>query len=433
MQNQILQNSEFPNITKSNSIWERSLGLIPAGTQTLAKGPSQFSEGIAPKYLAKGKGAKVWDVDGNQYLDYNMGIGPIILGYCHAEIDEAIVSQLKNGISFSLMHPLEVELAELMRDCIPNAESVRFSKTGCDVTSAAVRLARAFTGREKVLCCGYHGWHDWYISVTNRDGGIPVGTSELTKTFKYNEIKSVLDSLDTNTACVILEPLVFEQEQNGFLSELQKICKANGTLLIFDEMWTGFRCALGGAQEFLGVHSDLNLFSKAMANGMPISAITGRKDVMDLLEEDVFFFTTFGGETLSLAASIACINFIRENNVLQYIHRLGKQLSDGVSKILSDISVDYVAINGYPFRTVLNFSPCATDPFAMKTFVQQELIRRGILWSGFHNLCYSHQQEDIDNLLDAYREIFPVLKKVVEIGNIDSHLRGKMIQPVFRP
>ena len=433
MPNQILQNREFPDITKSNSIWVRSLGLIPAGTQTLAKGPSQFSEGIAPKYLAKGKGAKVWDVDGNEYLDYNMGIGPIILGYCHAEVDRAIAGQLKNGISFSLMHPLEVELAELMRDCIPNAECVRFSKTGCDVTTAAVRLARAFTGREKILCCGYHGWHDWYISVTNRDSGIPVATSELTKTFTYNEIESVLDRLDSNTACVILEPLVFEQEQNGFLSELHKICTANGTLLIFDEMWTGFRCALGGAQEFLGVRSDLNLFSKAMANGMPISAITGRKDVMDLLEEDVFFFTTFGGETLSLAASIACINFIRENDVLQYIHRLGKQLSDGVTAILSDLSLDYVSINGYPFRTVLNFSPCGTDPFAMKTLVQQELIRRGILWSGFHNLCYSHQQEDIDNLLEAYREILLVLKKVVEEGNIDSHIRGKLIQPVFRP
>ncbi len=428
-----LENWEFPNIKNSNSIWERSLGLIPAGTQTLAKGPTQFSEGIAPKYLAKGKGAKVWDVDGNEYLDYNMGIGPIILGYCQSEVDEAITRQLKNGISFSLMHPLEVELAELMRNCIPNAESVRFSKTGCDVTSAAVRLARAFTGREKILCCGYHGWHDWYISVTNRDSGIPHATSELTKTFKYNQIDSVLGLLDTNTACVILEPLVFEKQQNGFLLELRKICKANGTLLIFDEMWTGFRCALGGAQEFLGVRSDLNLFSKAMANGMPISAITGRKDVMDLLEEDVFFFTTFGGETLSLAASIACINFIRDNDVLEYIHRLGKDLSDGVIRILSDLEVDYVNISGYPFRTVLNFSPCGTDPFAMKTLVQQELIRRGILWSGFHNLCYSHQQEDIENLLEAYKEIFPLLKKVVEEGNIESYLMGKLIQPVFRP
>ncbi|OOO02594.1 MAG: 3-aminobutyryl-CoA aminotransferase [Chromatiales bacterium USCg_Taylor] len=166
MPNRVEFNSELPVIEQSNALWSRAQGLIPAGTQTLAKGPTQFSEGVAPKYLLRGKGVRVWDVDGNEYLDYNMGIGPIILGYCHEAVDEAIRRQLSNGISFSLMHPLEVELAELMRACIPHAESVRFSKTGCDVTSAAVRLARAYTRREKVLCCGYHGWHDWYIAVT---------------------------------------------------------------------------------------------------------------------------------------------------------------------------------------------------------------------------------------------------------------------------
>ncbi len=431
MTNSVFDKKDFPNIKNSNKIWERSLGLIPNGTQTLAKGPSQFSEGVAPKYLAKGKGAKVVDVDGNEYVDYNMGIGPIILGYCHEKIDQAIRLQLEKGISFSLMHPLEVELAELMRDSIPNAEAIRFSKTGCDVTSAAVRLARAFTSRDKVLCCGYHGWHDWYISVTSRNAGIPKSTLDLTDTFKYNQIETVLKRLDSDTACVILEPLSFEKEKDGFLAKLKDICESNGTLLIFDEMWTGFRCAVGGAQEFTGVRSDLNLFSKAMANGMPISAITGRKDVMELLEDEVFFFTTFGGETLSLAASIACIKFIRENSVLQHIHQLGKVLTEGVEKILMELSIDFVNIAGYPFRTILNFKSCGNDSFAMKTLVQQELIRRGILWSGFHNLCYAHRLEDIELLLGAYKEIFPLLKEAVDSGNINAYLKGKTIQPVF--
>ncbi|MFH0343532.1 MAG: aminotransferase class III-fold pyridoxal phosphate-dependent enzyme [Chromatiales bacterium] len=432
MPNRVEFNAELPAIEQSNALWSRVQGLIPAGTQTLAKGPTQFSEGVAPKYLLRGKGARVWDVDGNEYLDYNMGIGPIILGYCHEAIDEAIRRQLSNGISFSLMHPLEVELAELMRTCIPNAESVRFSKTGCDVTSAAVRLARAYTRREKVLCCGYHGWHDWYIVVTDRNAGIPACAAELTHTFNYNDIDSVARSIDGHTACVILEPFVFEREQNGFLGELRKICDRHGTLLVFDEMWTGFRCALGGAQEYLGVRADLSLFSKAMANGMPISAITGRRDVMALLEKDVFFFTTFGGEALSLAASIACIEFIRDHEVIQHLAEVGQQLSEGLKNIVSKLALDYVSLTGYPFRTQLNFSPAAGDPLEMKTLVQQELIRRGILWSGIHNLCYAHGSAEIDYTLEAFAAVLSILKQAVAAKDIATRLKGRLLQPVFR-
>src|SRR5882757_6447795 len=201
------------------------------------------------------------------------------------------------------MHPLEVEVAELVRSVVPGAEMVRFSKTGCDVTSAAVRLARAFTGRKKVLGCGYHGWHDWYFSVTDRDHGIPEEVAALSSTFTYNDLESVRASLDDETACVLLEPMVFEEPRAGFLQELAVLCKARGALLIFDEMWTGFRVALGGAQERFGVRADLACFSKAVANGMPLSVLTGRADVMQLLERDVFFYTTFGGEALSLAAA----------------------------------------------------------------------------------------------------------------------------------
>lgn len=432
MPNTVQFNAELPVIKNSDALWERAQGLIPAGTQTLAKGPTQFSKGVAPKYLVRGKGARVWDADGNEYLDYNMGIGPIILGYCHPEVDEAIRRQLEDGIVFSLMHPLEIELAELMRECIPNTESVRFSKTGCDVTSAAVRLARAFTQREKVLCCGYHGWHDWYIATTDRNAGIPACVAELTHTFNYNAIDSVIDAIDEATACVILEPFVFEREKDNFLVELRKVCDQNGALLIFDEMWTGFRCALGGAQAFFGVRADLCLFSKAMANGMPISAITGRKEVMSRLEEDVFFFTTFGGETLSLAASIACIDFIRSHGVIPHIAAIGQRLLDGLNRIIAELGIDYLSMAGYPFRTMVNFAPVAGDPLAMKTLVQQELIRRGILWSGIHNLCYAHTQADIDYTLAAYAEVLPIVKKAVESGNIRSFLKGEMLQPVFR-
>ncbi|MCU0734070.1 MAG: aminotransferase class III-fold pyridoxal phosphate-dependent enzyme [Methylotetracoccus sp.] len=432
MTNSIVFNPDFPDIAGSNSLWERARGLIPAGTQTLAKGPTQFSDGIAPKYLQRGAGARVWDVDGNEYLDYQMGVGPLILGYCHPVVDEAIRRQLQDGITFSLMHPLEVELAERLRDCIPNTDAVRFSKTGCDVTSAAVRLARAYTGRERVLCCGYHGWHDWYIAVTERNAGIPAAVQELTHSFQYNAIDTVLDAVDDGTACVILEPFVFERENGHFLAELREVCDRFGTLLIFDEMWTGFRCALGGAQEFFGVRADLCVFSKAIANGMPLSALTGRREVMALLDRDVFFFTTFGGEALSLAAAVACVDFIREHRVTDRIAERGQQLLDGLQQLIEALALPYVSVTGYPCRTILNFSAEAVDPLLAKTMVQQELIRRGILWSGTHSLSYSHTEQDVDYTLRAYREALIALKEAAAAGCIAERLAGKPVEPVFR-
>ena len=195
-----------------------------------------------------------------------MGVGPISLGYNYRPVDEAILRQLADGITYSLVHPLEVEVAELVREVIPNAEMVRYSKTGAEVTSAAVRVARAYTGRDKVLCCGYHGWHDWYVGTLPRDRGVPQAVKDLVHTFTYNDLDSLRNALDEDTACVIMEPMVFDFPAEGYLQSVKELCAQNGTLLIFDEMWTGFRIALGGAQEYFGVDADLACFSKAIAN-----------------------------------------------------------------------------------------------------------------------------------------------------------------------
>jgi glutamate-1-semialdehyde aminotransferase len=402
-------------------------------TQTLAKGPGQFMKGVAPKYLKRGKNAHVWDVDGNEFIDYNMGIGPISLGYCYDKVDQAILNQLKDGITFSLMHELEVELSELVHEIIPNAESIRISKTGADVCSAAIRVARAFTGRSKVLCCGYHGWHDWYIGITSRDKGIPHEVKDLTNTFDYNNIESVINSIDEDTACVILEPFIFEAPKDNFLQKLQEVCKANSTLLIFDEMWTGFRIALGGAQEYFGVKPDLAVYSKAFANGMPISLLTGRKDVMQLFDKDVFFFTTFGGEALSMAAAIATITEMKEKNVSSVLDAKGKLLKDGYNKIAQDLGIDsYTKCSGYNCRNIVTFDASAGDPLILKSFVQQEMIKRGILWAGFHNMCFTHSDEDIAYTLKAYHEVLQLLKKAVEEKNITEKLKGEPLEMVFR-
>jgi glutamate-1-semialdehyde aminotransferase len=432
MPNKVCFNEDYPVITESEALYARAIGLIPAFTQTLAKGPTQFVKGVAPIYLRNGSGCRVWDVDGNEYIDYVMGVGPISLGYCYETVDRAIREQLQKGISFSLVHPLEVEVAELLRNIIPNADSVRYSKTGADVTSAAVRLARAYTGREKVLCCGYHGWHDWYIGSTSRGLGVPEAVKELVSTFEYNDIDSLLDQIDVDTACVIMEPFLFQFPEDGFLQEVRSICNKSGALLIFDEMWTGFRLAIGGAQSYFKVDADIACFSKAIANGMPLSVITGKRDVMQLLEEDVFFYTTFGGETLSLAAAKATIIELIDKRVPQYLDNIGSRLRDGYNDIADALDMPYTRCIGAGCRTMVTFDSSAGDPLYLKSLMQQLLIKKGILWSGFHNLSYSHKDEDIDYTLKAYRSVLSELKEAVDTGTVAERLLGEPLQPVFR-
>jgi glutamate-1-semialdehyde aminotransferase len=422
----------LPSIEKSDALYARALGLIPACTQTLAKGPEQHVKGVAPKYLERGKGSHVWDVDGNEYLDFNMAIGPVSLGYCYPAVDDAIRAQLEKGITFSLMHPLEVEVAEQVRRLVPCAEMVRFSKTGCDVTSAAVRLARAYTGRSRVVCCGYHGWHDWYIAVTDRQRGIPAEVADLTSTFEYNDLDSLADALDDDVACVILEPVTFQPPRDGFLSGVKELCRKHDALLVFDEMWTGFRVALGGAQEKYGVVPDLACFSKAVANGMPLSILAGRADVMELLARDVFFFTTFGGEALSLAAAKATMTELERTGAPARLADTGRQIKDGFNELALSLDMPFVQCVGLDCRTLVTFDAKVADPLEQKSLVQQELIRRGILWGSFHNISLSHTAQDVDRTLEAYAEVLPILRDAVAFGRVRERLLGEPVAPVFR-
>ena len=433
MPNKIDFNNNYPNISQSDKLYQRALRVQKPVTQTLAKGPGQFTKGVAPKYLVKGKGSHVWDVDGNEYIDFNAAIGPLSLGYAYPAIDNAIKAQLEDGITFSLMHPLEVELSELIQEVIPNAEAVKIAKTGADVCSAAIRVARAFTGRDKVFCCGYHGWHDWYIGITSRNAGVPEAIQDMTYTFEYNDIEGIRAALDETVAALILEPFIFQEPAPGFLQELAVVCKENGTLLIFDEMWTGFRIAIGGAQEYFNVKPDLAVYSKACANGMPIALLTGRADVMELFNSQVFSYTTFGGEALSLAACIATINELIDKNVPQYLDEKGALLKDGYNQLAIEFGMDkYTNCIGLNCRTMVTFTPEAGNGLEVKTLMQQEMIKRGILWAGFHNMCYSHTDEDINYTLSAYRDVMPIMKEAIESGDIKSYLKGEVLEAVFR-
>ena len=423
-------------LTQSEKNWSKARKIIPAGTQCLSKGPTQFVDGVAPKYLKKGKGCYVWDVDGNKYIDYGMGLRALILGYSYPAVNKAIEKQLKDGTTFTLMHPLELELAELLIKTIPCAEAVRYGKNGSDATTAAIRAARAYTERDKIAICGYHGWHDWYVITTERNKGIPKIMKELSFTFKYNNVESLKELLDKypdQFAAVIMEPVGVTPPQNNFLRDVQKVAHDNGAVLIFDEIITGFRFSLGGAQEYFKVTPDLATFGKAMANGMPIAALVGKQEIMNMFNETFCSFT-FGGECLSLAAAIATIKEIKARKVIDFIWKQGKKLQDGYYKLAKEHKLEkYTQCAGYPPSTLAKFvGKTPNESLLMKSIVQQELIKRGILWAAYHAISYSHKDKEINRTLEAFDDALKVLGKANRKGDFEKFLEGKPVKPVFR-
>jgi glutamate-1-semialdehyde 2,1-aminomutase len=426
-----------PVITRSDEIYSRAKEIIPAGSQTFSKGVTQFVEGFAPKYLHRGKGANVWDVDNNKYLDFIMGCHPIILGYADPDVNQAVIEQLELGSTFSLMNELEVDVTELLIDKIPCAESARFGKNGADATTVAVRIARAVTGREHVAYCGYHGWHDWYIANTDLNSGIPAFNQKLAHSFNYNDLDS-LESIFKNNrdkvACVIMEPLTILEPKENFLAEVKKMAHHYGALLIFDEIITGFRFSLGGAQELTGVIPDLATFAKAISNAIPLSAVVGKKEYMSALEKTFFSFT-YGGDCIGLAAAKACIPKIERENVIEHLDTVGTQLKNGFNELAKCHGIhDFVECIGYPCRTIISFNGQGRyNDLEIKSYFQQELLRRGILWAAYHALSWSHKTEDIVKTLHAYDEVMGLFKHVIDNSlNLRNMIEGIPVRPVFR-
>lgn len=427
----------YPTIAESDAWWERALEVIPAGTQTYSKGPYQFVLGLSPKYLDRGKGCHVWDVDGNRYVDYNMACQPITLGYCDPDVDAAIRAQLDKGITFSTMHPLEVEVAEKIVEMVPCAEAVRFGKNGADATSAAVRVSRAITGREHIAYCGYHGWHDWYIANTDLNSGIPTFNQQLGHAFSFNDLDSlqqVFEEYPGKIACVIMEPVQVSPPKPGFLEQVRQMTHENGALLIFDEIITGFRFAEGGAQQLFGVTPDLACFAKGMSNGMPVSAVTGRKQYMQALEKTFFSFT-YGGECLSLAAAKAAMNKVQTHGVIPFLYAMGERLQSGINRLADDNGVgEFIKCVGFPCRTIMSYNGAGRfDPAEIKTFFQQELTKRDILCNGYHSMSFAHDEAVIDQTLEAYEDTIKAFKAVVDRNvPLASELEGPVIRPVFK-
>lgn len=426
------------SLAQSEAYWQRAKDLIPAGTQTMSKGPTQFVQGVTPKYLSHGKGSHVWDVDGNEYIDYPMGLGPVILGHAHPVINQAVMDQLAKGSTFTHMHPLEVEVAELLRDSVSFVDMVRFGKNGSDATTGAVRVARAVTGRNKIVHCGYHSWHDWYVAGTSRNLGVPDWNSEQILKFEYNNIASLRQLFEhhpDDIALVIMEPITLQAPEGDFLHQVKALTHEYGAILCMDEIITGFRWDIGGACKYFGIEPDIATYGKAISNGFPLSAIGGRREVMQAFDE-IFMSGTYGGEVISLAAAKATVNYMQENPVIEHLWAMGERIQAGYNRHVDALGLrDYTSCIGMGPRTFIQFQdPEGKIPMLhLKSLFQQEVAKRGILFNGNHLLTYSHSEEDIDYTVESYREALEVFARVLDSNQpILEALDGPPIQPVFR-
>jgi glutamate-1-semialdehyde 2,1-aminomutase len=419
----------------SEAMLARAEQVIPLGAQTFSKSRTQFPLGVSPYFAARAQGSRVWDVDGNEYVDFINALCSVTLGHCDPDVTQAVQEQLQRGTIFSLSSELEIQVAEKIVEMVPCAQKVRFGKNGSDATSGAIRVARAFTQRERVAVCGYHGWQDWYIGSTARHLGVPEAVRALTHTWTYNDpgsLQQLFKAHPGEFAAVILEPMNVVDPKPGFLQEVLALCRREGALLVFDETITGFRHATGGAQELFGVTPDLATFGKGLANGYPVSAVAGRADVMKMMEE-VFFSFTFGGETLSLAAALATLRKLQREPVIATLRARGERLlRDAQAAITRHGLDDVLALSGHPAWSFLQFRDGRGHTlWEIKTLFMQEVFRRGVLAYGTHNMSYAHTDADLARLATVYDEAFGVIAGGLARG-IRPLLECEVLQPLFK-
>lgn len=435
------------NVTfeRSLELAERAHAVIPGGCHTYAKGDDQYPI-LAPGFIARGQGCHVWDADGNQYIEYGMGLRAVTLGHGYPPVVAAAYQAMQDGTNFTRPAPIEVECAERLLELIVRADMVKFAKNGSDATTGAVKLARAFTGRDLVAVCRdqpFLSVDDWYLAITPMAAGIPSAIRETTRSFRFNDLddaRALFAAHPGKIACVILEAATAAEEpQAGYLQSLRQLCTAEGALLILDEMITGFRWDLGGAQNCFDVTPDLSTFGKGMANGFAVAALAGKREIMERggLRHDrerVFLLsTTHGAETHALAAAAATMLVYQREGVVEALYRIGERLRGGIDELLRERGLsEYFAVLGRPCNMVYATRDRDRRPSqAFRALFLQELIRHGILAPSFV-VSFSHSNEDIDRTIDAVAAALTVYARALDDGP-ERHLVGRPVQPVMRP
>ncbi|MDL9947984.1 glutamate-1-semialdehyde 2,1-aminomutase [Gordonia sp. ABSL11-1] len=429
---------------ESNRLQAALHRMVPGGAHTYARGADQYPDDMAP-VLVRGAGARVWDADGNEYVEYGIGLRSVTLGHAYAPVVEAACAAIADGMNFSRPSVLEVAAAEDFLDLVPTADMVKFAKNGSDVTTAAIRLARAVTGRQKIAICNhpFFSVDDWFIGGTDMAGGIPADVADKGIRFSYNDVGSleaVFAAHPGEICAVILEAATATAEpQPGFLDGVRALCDTHGALLIFDEMITGFRWSEHGAQSLYGVTPDLSCWGKAMGNGFPLSALAGKREFMELgglnTDRDRVFLlsTTHGPETASLAAFRAVVETYRTSSPVEAMESAGRRLAEGVNRAATGFGLGaYVEVIGRPSCLVFVTRDHAHNPSqAFRTLFLQELLERGVLGQSFVTSA-AHTDDDIDATIDAVREALPVYGRAIEAGSVDGVLRGRPVAPAIR-
>ncbi len=423
------------NFQRSKELLERELKVSPLAAQTYSKSYRYFPRGIAPSYMERGEGCFIYDVDGNRFIDFMCALGPVTVGYNDVTVNEAVIKQVGRFASGSLQSEIEVELAEKICEIIPCAEMVRFVKNGGDATTAAVRLARAFTGRDVVLMSGYHGMHDWSIGASENHKGIPEAVRELTITFTYNDLEDLEKKLKGNkVAAVILEPIQSNGPKDGYLEGVKELTHKYGAVLIFDEVVSGFHYALGGAQEMFGVLPDLVAFGKGMANGYPISAIAGRRYLLEQIEKGVFVSTTFGGDSISMAASLATLNILEQPGFYDHITKIGTILRNGIADRIHKYDLkDVLEVSGLPAHCGVAFEGHGSLSYLdIQSVYSQTMLQNGILVFAIYFLNSAHTEKEAEAYLEATDKAFAMIRKALDQDSVEGILLGGKVDPVFK-
>ncbi len=399
-------------ISKSLELFEEAKKLVPGGVLGARK-PSDFIEGEYPIFLENGKGCRLIDVDGNEYIDFLCGYGPIILGYREEEVDDAVIRQIKDkGFCFTLTQRYQNELAKKLSEIVPCSEMSIFLKTGSDATTASIRIARAYTNRIKVMRCGYHGWHDWCVEMK---GGIPEKLYEDVYEFRYNDLdqlKDLMKRYGDQTAAIIMTPFghplhqKMEEPKPGFLEGVREIATKYGAILIFDEIRTCFRLRMGGAQELYGVTPDLAVLGKGMANGYAISVVTGRKEVMMAAAQKLFISSTFFPNSDGYIAALKTIEILERDKVLENIWTKGERFLKKVKNIIDEYEVG-AELSGVAPMFFITFKREEADRHrAKRNDFYTQMIRRGFFFAPHHHgyICYRHTEEDLELTAKAIDE-----------------------------
>lgn len=431
------------NFQISSKMQKTSHSLIPGGAHTYAKGDDQYPI-LAPGFLMRGDGCHVWDVDGNEFIEYGMGLRAVTLGHGYRPVVEAARRQMLLGSNFTRPAAIELDCAQELLGLLESAEMVKFAKDGSDVTSAAVRLSRAYTGRDMIARCGdqpFFSVDDWFIGSTPMSAGIPKAIKDLTVQFRYNDIASLRLLFEQNPgkiACVIMEAATAVEPKGEFLGEVQRLCRKEGTVCILDEMITGFRWHLGGAQQVYGISPDLSTFGKAIGNGFAVSALVGKRELMELGglhhdKERVFLLsTTHGAENHSLAAAIQTMQIYRRENVVEYLYGQGERLRAGINQAIESLGLaGYFEVLGRPCNLIYATRDQSRQPSqAFRALFLQETIARGLLMPSLV-VSFSHTNADIDHTIDAVGEALQVYRRALEDG-VEKYLVGRPVKPVFR-